>query len=1010
MLIHNPQSVGKYTHIILDEIHDRTTTYDFVTLLLRKLSMETLNSKFILMSATMQGPLFVRYFREALGDRSVSRPLYIGNRCYTVDEYFIDTINKNSFSKSSYFLRTQSISANILLSLSESEIHNVFIKSEPKMMLFTEGICNELVISQAVRGMSILVFLPGLAEILDYFDFLDNELKGRKIKEHFSVFVLHSQVPLEEQEDLLKPPPSDKVHIILSTNIAESSITIPMLHVVINFGLQKSTKYDYKRRMTCLIRCWCSQAACIQRSGRVGRLCPGKVFHLFPKSYYTEVLLDHDIPELLSSSLAKSLLQARVIGENYGISAPSDVLKLAIEPPSFVEIDAAVHELVMVGAIIPLENGEVSETGKITLLGEFSMNLPLDIDLCRLILYGLCFGCSNEAIIMAAGLSLKSECFTMPSRVLINDQKEFLSSLSRSINTRLTLDNSNMSDPLMFVQVFWEWIKFSDTILRQKKQNHLTRLKLVKLFSKNYSVQNQRFLQFLSSVSIIANKVKTLLPPTSHVYQQLTLIIDALQMNNHLTKEPLLSQIVACTNLNHLRALLVATFVQNLLYGVKKTESYNQNEQTQAHRSHLRIIESKFDITKSIVLRQISNGNESAFFDVVKSILPDYPVRINTAHNVAVIEFQETPTLTKSIYQFWQFCERHSHWSTENSSIVYDKPHNPMEVSWFHWSPQLEKVDVTNWRNRTGLVCDFSSDALPHIAVATTLERIQSRSLVKAKNLTILPNVKKQKQPLLLLLAFQPYTSTVLFKVDKTCNTVQSIMIESQELNFGLWQKITIQDLLVMNKLREAMSLLLVSCSCKHYLPVDRFPNIENLLLRLINPRVPSTEDVPLTYSDSNKCSRPYYPKYTCSILNNINNTSPSFNLVSREQDSSSIQPIVSNMSFGYRQPLHSSSIVQNVSNDASLTNSFTNTLTTTINSPSTHYTCSTSPSVPQLRTCTQSNECYNYIRSPGNTIQNSCGGANKVVVSNRGFHEDNSILEAPGISHLYPFTCRFKV
>ena len=979
MLIHNPQFVKQYTHVILDEVHDRTATYDFVTLLFRKLSTEILDSKLIIMSATMQGPLFVRYFKETMGDECVSKPFYVGNRCYPVEEYFIDEINEKSVINSyDYFLDTQKVSIYNLLSLSKKDmIHNVFIKlviMEPKMLLFTEEVCSELVISQAVRGMSILVFLPGLAEILDYFDFLYMELKGRKIEQHFSIFVLHSQVPLEEQEGLLNPPPADKVHVILSTNIAESSITIPMLHVVINFGLQKASKYDYKRRMTCLIRCWCSRAACAQRSGRVGRLCPGKVFHLFPKSYYREVMPDHDIPELLSSSLAKSLLQARFIGENCNIDAPSDVLKLAIEPPSFTEINAAVRELVIVGALVPLTDGEASETGKITLLGEFSMHLPLDIDLCRLILYGLCFGCSSEAIIMAAGLSLKCDCFTMPSRVLIKDQKQFVNSLSKSVETRLLLDNLNMSDPLMFVQVFWEWIKFSD--MHRKEESHLNKFKLINLFSKIHSVQSQRFLQFLSSFTILATKVKALLPPTSLVHQNLALLIEALQMNNYHTKQPLLSDILFCNNLDQLRSLLVATFVQNSLYGIKKTESFDQMEQTLAQRSYLRILESKFDLTRSIVLRQMSNGNESAFIELVKTIVPDSPVRINTVCNVAVIEFQKTPTFIKNISQFWQFCERHSHWSIENSSIVYDKPHHPMEISWFRWSPQMEKVDILNWRNRTALVCDFSIDSLPHIAVATTLERVTSRNQVKGKYLTILPQTKKQKLPILLLLAFQPYTSTVLFNVDHTSRTIQSIIIESQELNFGLWHKVTLQDLMILNKLREALSLLLVSSTCRHYLPVDKFHNIKNLLSNLIVPCSQRTEEMPSIYTGPNHCHRPYYPKYTCSILQNISTSS---NLASLEQSSKTPADI---------QPFR---------NFAISTNNCFGALSTVESLSSNHYTCSTSRSVSQPEAYSSTHTVNPEM--PDDVIQNPCLHVNKVVVNDINAVYPENVLDMEAVS-----------
>ena len=889
--------IGQYSHIILDEIHDRTSICDFTTLLLRKLlSEKKINSKLILMSATMQGPLFVKYFGEVFKESEVSKPFFVGSKCYPVKQYFIDDLKQGSIGNDhGFILETQQLSQRYLSELANKNlnaIYNTLVTSGPRVILFTQEVCTEIIIYQAVFGKSILVFLPGLSEILDYFTFLDSELKGRKIDQHFSVFILHSQVPIEEQEALMLPPPANMVHVILSTNIAESSVTIPMLSVVINFGIQRFPKYDYKRKMTCLVKFWCSKAACAQRSGRVGRLFPGKVFHLFPKALYANLFPAHDPPEMFTTSLAKIVLQARQIGEKIGFNTPSEILNLAVEPPSLVQLEGALHELVSIGAMFPSIDGKPSETGKVTVLGEFSLNLTLDLDLCRLLLYGLYLNCTVEAVIIAAGLSLKQDCFTMPSRLLIKDQDAFLKALSRSIDSRFCVDNENLSDPLMFVQIFKEWVKFVRSFAPQK----LSKSTLVHLFSKFYAVQPQRFLQFVSTISYIGDQIKPLFPPAHICQTHLTILLDFISsvFKNKGVGAPLINEIHFFVQPDKLRALLTAAFMRNLLYGVIKVESFNPCERQEAQIGLVSMIEGGFDIKKSIVVRQIGNGSKDAMEELAHTIVPDCPVHTSLAHSVGAIEFQSeaidnTPFLSKHIHLFWQFCERRHKWTVANISIPYAKPFHPMEISWFRWSPQLEKVDVITWRNRTGLFCDFSDYHAPQIAIATSLEGTESHTRVKAKSLTILPSFRETKLPILLLLAFQSYTSSVMFNVDHRENVVVSVVIDSQELPFGLWQKITVLDLLIINKLRYALSGLMMNTVHMKDLPLYDFYQTDRLISCLVHPVIQNNSSdsslnppLPLTLADLYTDNlqpvshlRSYFPEYRCSLLKQNFNALP---------------------------------------------------------------------------------------------------------------------------------------
>ena len=143
----------------------------------------------------------------------------------------------------------------------------------------TQTVCKELVISQANLGESILIFLPGITEITNYFEKLNPELNAREIDDHFSMFILHSQIPFEEQKEAFQSPRQNKTHIILATNIAESSITLSNLRMVINFGIYHQLQYDPKPHMSCLVKRWCSQSSCTQRAGRAGRVFEGVAVH-----------------------------------------------------------------------------------------------------------------------------------------------------------------------------------------------------------------------------------------------------------------------------------------------------------------------------------------------------------------------------------------------------------------------------------------------------------------------------------------------------------------------------------------------------------------------------------------------------------------------------------------------------------------------------------------------------------------------------------------------------------
>ena len=304
-----------FTHIILDEIHERTVSTEFTLLVVRKFAIEYPDVKIILMSATLQGGVFVDYFDQVLQHTEVAKPYFVGAKRYKVDTYFLNNVAELS-DKISLWHDKQITAAAAVRKLTSKlpkknvhELHNI----KPVVSDLAVTVCTELIISQANKGESTLVFLPGIAEIVSYKTHLIHELSRRNISSHFTCFVLHSQVPIEDQSEVFNNSPSNSVHIILATNIAESSLTLPKLRMVINFGLYRQLQYDSKLGISRLHRMWCSRAACAQRAGRVGRVFEGVIVHMFTLRFYQVALPEYSPPEIVTAPLAKLVLQAKSI-------------------------------------------------------------------------------------------------------------------------------------------------------------------------------------------------------------------------------------------------------------------------------------------------------------------------------------------------------------------------------------------------------------------------------------------------------------------------------------------------------------------------------------------------------------------------------------------------------------------------------------------------------------------------------------------------------------------------
>ncbi|CEM27081.1 unnamed protein product [Vitrella brassicaformis CCMP3155] len=288
----------------------------------------------------------------------------------------------------------------------------------------------------------------------------------------YRLFVLHSLIDKEEQEAVFSPPPNDTVHVVLASNIAESSLTLPAVRVVIDFCLHRRLVHDKRRHMSALLRSWTSHASSQQRAGRTGRVFPGVAIRLVSDKFYHNCMSKFDPPEMEVAPLEKLYLQVKHLAVKLNaaqkqFSTPKELLRMTVQPPPMDALDAALTTLDELGA---LTNNHRNEDAGITPLGALMMTLPLDIHLCRLVLFGFIFGCPCDGIVVAAAVSAQDP-FTMPSHLVIKNPAEFGASLQKSLLSRAHFDANHHSEPLMLRNVFVEWLLRLEEHLLHKHRN-----------------------------------------------------------------------------------------------------------------------------------------------------------------------------------------------------------------------------------------------------------------------------------------------------------------------------------------------------------------------------------------------------------------------------------------------------------------------------------------------------------------------------------------------------------
>ncbi|KAL5731522.1 RNA helicase [Ranunculus cassubicifolius] len=235
---------------------------------------------------------------------------------------------------------------------------------------------------------AILIFLPGWDDINKTREKL---LASPYFKDSwkFVLISLHSMVPSAEQKKVFKRPPKGSRKIILSTNIAETAVTIDDVVYVIDSGRMKEKSYDPYNNVSTLHSSWVSKASARQREGRAGRCQPGICYHLYSKAR-AESLPDFQVPEIKRMPIEELCLQVKLLDRTSKII---DFLQKTLDPPVFETVRNAILLLQEIGALSPNED--------LTELGEKLGSLPVHPSTSKMLFFAILMNCLDPALTLA---------------------------------------------------------------------------------------------------------------------------------------------------------------------------------------------------------------------------------------------------------------------------------------------------------------------------------------------------------------------------------------------------------------------------------------------------------------------------------------------------------------------------------------------------------------------------------------------------------------------------------
>jgi ATP-dependent helicase HrpA len=406
----------QYDTLIIDEAHERSLNIDFILGYLKQLLPRRPDLKVIITSATIDPERFASHFADAVGKPA---PIVeVSGRTYPVETRYRPIVD-----------------------LDDPD-------GDPDRDQ-VQAICDAVGELQAEGDGDILVFLSGEREIRDTADAL-NKLQLRRTE----VIPLYARLSSVEQHRVFQP--HNERRVVLATNVAETSLTVPGIKYVIDPGTARISRYSHRLKVQRLPIEPVSQASANQRKGRCGRTSDGICVRLYTEADFSS-RPEFTEPEILRTNLASVILQMTNIGLGDIAGFPF------VEPPDRRNIKDGLDLLHELGAV---EATSTEHHPKLTPIGRKLARLPVDPRLARMVIEADSGGCLNEVLVIAAALSIQD-----PRERPVDKQAQASQSHARFV------DKESQSDFLTYLKL-WDYIK--------EKQRELSSNQFRKLCKNEY--------------------------------------------------------------------------------------------------------------------------------------------------------------------------------------------------------------------------------------------------------------------------------------------------------------------------------------------------------------------------------------------------------------------------------------------------------------------------------------------------------------------------------------------
>ena len=371
--------LSRYDTLIVDEAHERSLNIDFLLGYLKRLidGPRRHDLKLIITSATIDAERFARHF----GDENRPAPVIeVSGRLYPVEVRYRPLVDVDSDDDD------------------ETDLPSAIESAIVELWSGAPG--------------DVLVFLPGEREIRDVTEHLRRAAarSGRagaasRLLTGADIVPLYARLPAADQQRVFHPGPG--MRIVLATNVAETSLTVPRIRYVVDSGLARVKRYRIRGKVDQLLIEPISQAAANQRAGRCGRVSDGICIRLYGEDDFARRPRFTD-PEILRSSLAAVILRMNALG------LPDVAAFPFLDPPS--------PKAVADGYALLLELGAMTERRELTSVGRQLARLPVDPRIARMLLAAHRGGCLADVLVVAAGLSVQDPRERPPALAQAADQ------------------------------------------------------------------------------------------------------------------------------------------------------------------------------------------------------------------------------------------------------------------------------------------------------------------------------------------------------------------------------------------------------------------------------------------------------------------------------------------------------------------------------------------------------------------------------------------------------------